>query len=1452
MSPSSGHPAATPLPAQQLPETALDESEMDRRRAVLLPLSRPPSAAAMPATSPMSASSSAASAPPSTKLDAILYNLYSKSVALITSKRLTHWQDDEGSSGQNTPSGSVRINKWFGIALPDDGAFKEELRLWRTISDFVPPGALEASLETPAQEAFGAPGVSVPVMILDVLLDPAQLQSQRGLALVLQDSSSGSDNDSDGTTAQRFSATAAERQAAFCTLDLKPIVLERWRLDLAVFQPSSLPDLQAVYRSCTAHLQSVASSLEAMPAKQLYSRIVEARGNDHDVETQDSLTRFLQIGCRLGAGEPDDPDEEVEYRLRDPLRHTQRESSQSYAQEDLVNVGLHGFPPITCPIGSLNVSVEYRQDVSFAVQREDRAPARPQQRDASSSRDQTMIKSIQDAREMHSIALLAQTSSALISSADLRPDEDYFKPKPDAQADVPLSMPLRTTQQVSITPRRVSALAAVREMSSEAGGIPTMPFAGTVRPGSSSYDNSRPAGILSGTPNRLPGTTMSSKPVAGLSGFRHQGAFVGVGSADTPPLSSSPGAGEPAFLTAHSRRVSNGSSGSTTERRFRSLSTYGSGSGSGSLSGDKSSPPSPVMAAPSLSPGGGSPAVRPALQAHYRFGSYSPSSPSPLAQQLASATSVAGGQIASNRPSEMPASAGFALHTRSSSFTGFPGSGSSSLDHSNSRPLTLRSIFQKYVPKGSTPSHSGTGSLSGSRTSRQDTSLAHPGLQRASSNGSSSNDTSISQTGSALVSSDVTRAAGTEHPAPTPRPTVSPQMIQRYPRTPSYRHSRGHRPASSTDRDADHVHANSSGAKDVSAAPPGGDTSVGSFSRSWQARAEARQQAIMMMAAQRANSSSSPGFGSGGGTTASFLHRTGFNIGGSGGGSPVSLYSRTSPGSLLGRDSPCNIRARRASFGFTRRGSVDELVAMIESRPDLQNAAPAIRTHMSSESADPGQPAHSHRTQAAKTQQLASYDTMDSRPWVPTVSTSGTGSRILLSTSAMDDMLARMTQSVSRLTVQARPDVEHCITAREAAPPELGAQKSRSSHPVSLARRNSDVQYAAARSGEQKFSQILSPQVARNKRSNPSMEGGSGALAVKESGRGAVRSRFSSEDLPGDTALDAATSRTSVASPARRSSDTFVEDDEEPAGRLELHSDPVTPTVERAPYHRHAGGALASTSREDDANLWGGQLSPYISHVSNCESFPHSNQERNRTRSSSAHYRQPQRYIHTSTSYANPVISAHTTVQDVGSEEIGDAERLRSFGEELSSVRGRRGASSLSHHSLYPHHAYNLHHQHRQPHVAGGSAIHSTPVAGSYSGGSANASAYGGAWKSRRVPVRSGISSPGSVSGSPVGSPGAVGSTVGQASFRRNTPAFSASLAGPSTCANPTPEDRSVSRGSSPRPYQAAVNSVESEMNEAVLDATQEARFPRLLQTLRQQQIQERWWEYQSERECDF
>ncbi|MCO5585392.1 hypothetical protein L7F22_039325 [Adiantum nelumboides] len=713
------------------------------------------------------------------KLDGVLYHFYAKTSAVITSCRLTHFEGSEHLGGSSSTSsrqlrqlrrnssesasaastatnpginrtastsGSTgrKVSKWFALDIDDQDVFRDEIRLWRNISTLIPNWLLDQPPSTlPHQGA-----AYVPPMFLDIVLDTSNLTSNHVLMIdELQEDRrtrrrvrvDGQDTGSSPRrSGERLEAESGKDQRGRDeALDIhrESIILESWRLDFAIHNPPNPPDLPTLYKHATAHFREAYGFVTDLPTYALHKRLKqiwesnlerrrarthENNANDLDEEQDedDELANLLKVGVRMAIGRPGET-EEGHIGLREPVGSMMHSSDGSGRV-----TRSYSFAPILTPIGSLSFSVEYRRNVDFYVE------------------DWHVIQS------MREIAL----------------DEDYFKPTMAKHLQRRASVQRQRQNSQGSLSSSPASLGDKRSLLSQTSNQKT----GEEQQSSGQLPLDTTAQRATPSTPSVFGTSLGStsgRPVAGLSNLRASpsvagysaspatatlGALPGTGNSGTSsPALSSALASDAAFLT-HARRPSI-SSGS--ERRLRSFTSLSTGQ-------DKESPPSPsVSGRPILSRASIS-------NAFPRSGSYSPSSPSPLAQQmyaqqaaaaLANANAQGGGRLSSSpsfRASGQVAGSGGSL--------GFPGTSISP---------SLRSVFQSY-----TPSQSQTSISSLSRTPPRSL-LENPiGSIPTSSqiNPSRSGDGQPLQTNSTS----------------TQQPSVAPQMIKRYNSGYSYRQNR--------------------------------------------------------------------------------------------------------------------------------------------------------------------------------------------------------------------------------------------------------------------------------------------------------------------------------------------------------------------------------------------------------------------------------------------------------------------------------------------------------------------------------------------------------------------------------------------------------------------------------------------------------------------------------------
>lgn len=289
--------------------------------------------------------------------DDVLYMVYAKTVSLISHNRLTHWhnidtfralQEQYDAGDANSPSS---FDLWFGLPTPRLDIFLEELATWRNISTYAPQASLQASAERPLDEDIAKQDIYIPSMTLDVILDPARLADRSGLLLVKEHASR-------SVPVEVLAKQDADEEQEDKGPSQRPLILERWRIDFNAFPPESPPTHDQLYQDCSTLLASLPKFSTSLPAQKLYRRIRAARiraESQDQTSPEPSFHHLLQMGCRLGAGEPtandnddgeQDGDDEIGLRVKLSLS-----TGSETGEEAEMETSIHGFNPIITPIG---------------------------------------------------------------------------------------------------------------------------------------------------------------------------------------------------------------------------------------------------------------------------------------------------------------------------------------------------------------------------------------------------------------------------------------------------------------------------------------------------------------------------------------------------------------------------------------------------------------------------------------------------------------------------------------------------------------------------------------------------------------------------------------------------------------------------------------------------------------------------------------------------------------------------------------------------------------------------------------------------------------------------------------------------------------------------------------------------------------------------------------------
>lgn len=718
------------------------------------------------------------------KLDGVLFHFYSKTLAVITNARLTHFDDapHDNTASTSTPgstaSTSRRTNKWFDLEIGDYDIFREEVRLWRNISTLVPASMYEvpASL-TPAVGPF-----HVPAMVLDVILDTSSLTARHLLTMDQVDADGLGDKVrvrvdgkgwGTGPSSRRSSTgkSREEQESEMLDSHRKAIVLESWKLELGVCNPPDPPDLPTLYRHATAHLKELFSLSKQLPAYSMYLRLQQSIPRKGKVDDDADL---LRIGVRLGVDktEHSESDDEI-CGLHESLGpETRASGSRRKVTESFT------FPPLLTAIGIIYFSVEYRVEADFYVE------------------DLDVVKGLRDLEldedYFHPSAYKGSTKPLPFRPGPVTQQQSPLSGSPSSQGQAQDNNSKPRSLLSTTSDRRQSILAAEAITTSGGSGQGATPSPPT-EPVSRSPGPAPSAALTS-----VFGTSLSTgKPVAGLSSLRRSPSGtshgssptttmtpIGVTNTSSSPVGTSVLPSDAAFLT-HGRRTS------MSERRLRTLSTL-------SGSSERGSPPTTAAStSPSYQLSGRPILARATASAlpSLRSGSYSPSSPSPLAQQLSDqqqSSVVPAPQAANFRMSSSPS-----FRTVNLPLSASP---------------NLRSVFQSY-----TPSQSQTSISSLSRTPPK--SITEGAITASNS--------TLGLQGTSAASSSLQHSPSQSSLAEGRRqPSVAPQMIKRYSSTFNYRQGR---------QQASALSQGAGGATGSSL------ENEGAYSKSWQARVEQRQ-----------------------------------------------------------------------------------------------------------------------------------------------------------------------------------------------------------------------------------------------------------------------------------------------------------------------------------------------------------------------------------------------------------------------------------------------------------------------------------------------------------------------------------------------------------------------------------------------------------------------------------
>ncbi|TKY86537.1 hypothetical protein EX895_004686 [Sporisorium graminicola] len=725
-----------------------------------------------------------------TKLDGVIYHFYTTTANLIIQSRLAHLRSflltapfDGAPPTSSVPgsSSSTRLSRWFGLHIPDSDLFKDELRLWRSVTSLL-------GLDANSMDLAASPP-AIPDLVIDVMLDVSAVSDRHHIVLDTSSHPSATSNRRICIDGRRpgdpTPSSTAERP--------QRIVLEQWRLHFDPTQSATPPDLSTFYKRSVVHFRTLFTLLCSLPSNRLAAKIemLKAAPQKRSTISQPSFPSLaarqdmgahdaeMTIGCRLsmllGSHQEQTPSEEISVTH---ALSAERDLEANDTQADDTNSRAHyatrTLAAIVTPIGHLELSVVYRKFTDYLIE------------DAGSLHGANDIKIDLDEDYFRA----PQTSEARNL---YRPERDVTSPPTVAAgpASEPIADAIQNGDQQRAGQQRMGGISAARPAVLVAQR--SSPDSATGADGLTSQSPANPSVFSTSAPGRHS---------AGLSSLRRTGSTKSNLSLMGPPSSSgvpsSPAlaaalSAEPAFMVPSSVRRP-----STSERRLQSISGLSSGRPSPPVSPSaasfdlpevSASVPRSASAAFPYNMTGRSISTRttsgfaastsgtmgpPSSTQPRPSVSFSPSSPSPLAQQMSLQGSRAfGGTSLAPTTSQS-----------TSSFRSVSGSGLRSSMSGTGVLLgpSLRSVFQNYVPRSQTASIAAI-----SRTPPTSTSAGTHGSFSPSNLGTGARSTSIRRNSS---TSDAGSSSAFGASLTSSSAAAKPQMIKRYSTNFAYRQNR--------------------------------------------------------------------------------------------------------------------------------------------------------------------------------------------------------------------------------------------------------------------------------------------------------------------------------------------------------------------------------------------------------------------------------------------------------------------------------------------------------------------------------------------------------------------------------------------------------------------------------------------------------------------------------------
>ncbi|KAK7204652.1 autophagy-related protein 13-domain-containing protein [Myxozyma melibiosi] len=268
--------------------------------SVSAPAARSPSQASVRGSAGSDPSSS------TTKLNQVVQNLFAKAANIVIQSRVplppVYLRD----------STTKKTNKWFNLELDGSDAFRDELRVWR-------------SVDLLADNSYAA----VPPLVIETVLDTKDLTPSQILVILDQE---GKCWNVDSSCSSRSDVRRRE------------IVLERWKIELDPRVVGS-DDLPVIYKRAIVLFRSLYTYVRLLPAWRLRRKIGKSKLHP----------TALNLSCRvLNGAHP------ISSRGRTGLSVPLLPDQDEHLEQ-------HVLHRLDTPVGAFSVNVSYRKNCDFRV-----------------------------------------------------------------------------------------------------------------------------------------------------------------------------------------------------------------------------------------------------------------------------------------------------------------------------------------------------------------------------------------------------------------------------------------------------------------------------------------------------------------------------------------------------------------------------------------------------------------------------------------------------------------------------------------------------------------------------------------------------------------------------------------------------------------------------------------------------------------------------------------------------------------------------------------------------------------------------------------------------------------------------------------------------------------------------------------------------------------------------